>query len=44
MHGLKDERVVTITYAFQKILDESNQKPNKTWIYKVINFMEFNIK
>ena len=27
---LKDKRGITITNAFQKILDESNHKPNKT--------------
>ena len=26
---LKDEQSITITNAFQKILDESNRKPNK---------------
>ena len=27
---LKDEKGVAIVYAFQKILDDSNRKPNKT--------------
>ena len=31
---LKDKERITITNAFQKILDESNRKPNKTWVYK----------
>ena len=29
---LKDEKGITITNAFQKILDESNRKPNKIWV------------
>ena len=28
---LKDKKGVTITNAFQNMLDESNQKPNKIW-------------
>ena len=28
---LKDKKAVTITYAFQKILDESKSEPNKIW-------------
>ena len=31
---MKDKRGITITNAFQKILDESNRKPNKTWVDK----------
>ena len=31
---LKDQKVITIANAFKKILDESNQKPNKTWPHK----------
>ena len=28
--SLKDKKGITITNAFQKILNESNRKPNKT--------------
>ena len=31
---LKDKKGITITNAFQKILDESNRKPNKIWVDK----------
>ena len=31
---LKDKKVITITNAFQKILDESGWKPNKIPVYK----------
>ena len=31
---LKDKKSTTITNAFQKILKESNYKPNKTWVDK----------
>ena len=31
---LKDKRGITITNAFQSILDESNRKPNKKWVDK----------
>ena len=27
----KDKKGITITNVFQKILDESNHKPNKIW-------------
>ena len=30
----KDKKGITITNAFQKILDESNCKPNKVWVHK----------
>ena len=36
-HGLfilKDKRGITITNAFQKISDEPNHKPKKTWVDK----------
>ena len=35
---LKDKKGVTITNAFQKILDESNRKPNKIWLDKGSEF------
>ena len=31
---LKDERSITITNTFQKILNESNHKPNRIWVDK----------
>ena len=31
---LKDQKGITITNAFQKILDESNRKLNKVWVDK----------
>ena len=31
---MKDKKGITFTNAFQKILDESNGKPNKIWIDK----------
>ena len=30
----KRKKCITITIAFQKILDESNRKPNKIWVGK----------
>ena len=30
----KDKKGITITNAFQKILDESNCKSNKVWVHK----------
>ena len=35
---LKDKKVITITNAFQNILDESNHKPNKIWVDKGSEF------
>ena len=35
---LKDKKGVTITNAFQKILKESNRKPNKIWVDEGIQF------
>ena len=35
---MKDKRGITITNAFQKILDESNHKPNKIWVDKRSEF------
>ena len=31
---LKDKKGITITNAFQKVLDKSNGKPNKKWVEK----------
>ena len=36
---LKDKKGVSIVYAFEKILDDSNRKPNKIWVDK---WSEFN--
>ena len=36
--SLKDKKGITITNAFQKILDESNRKPNKIWVDKSDEF------
>ena len=36
---LKDKKGITITNAFQKILGESNCKPNKIWVVKAANFI-----
>ena len=41
---LKDEKGITITNAFQKILDESNCKPNKIWIDKGSEFYNRSMK
>ena len=41
MHGLflwKIKKGITITNAFQKILKESNRKPNKIWVDKDCEF------
>ena len=35
---LKDKKGITITDAFQKILDDSDRKPNKIWVGKQVNF------
>ena len=35
---LKDKKGVSIVNAFQKILKKSNQKPNKIWLTKEVNF------
>ena len=31
---LKDKKGVSIVNAFQSILNKSNRKPNKIWVYK----------
>ena len=35
---LKDKKSVSIVNAFQKILDDSNRKPNKIWVDKGSEF------
>ena len=42
--SLKDKKGITITNAFQKILNESNRKPNKTWVDKGSEFYNRSIK
>ena len=41
---LKYEKDITITNAFQKILDESSLKPNKIWIDKSSGFYNRSMK
>ena len=41
---LKDKKVITITNAFQKILDDSNRKPNKIWVDKGSEFYNNSFK
>ena len=41
---LKDKKGITITNAFQKILDESNCKPNKIWVDKDSKFHNRSMK
>ena len=35
---LKDKKGISIVHAFQKILKESNRKPNKIWVDKGSEF------
>ena len=42
--SVKDKKGTTITNAFQKILDESNHKPNKIWVDKDIELHNRSIK
>ena len=35
---MKDKKLIAISNAFQKILDESSRKPSKMWIDKGIEF------
>ena len=41
---LKDKKAITITNAFQKILDESNRKSNKIWVDKGSEFYNTSMK
>ena len=41
---LKDEKGVTITNAFHKILKESNRKPSKIWVDKGSEFYNRSFK
>ena len=47
MHGLflwQIKKGITVTNAFQKILDESSCKPNKIWVHKGIEFYNKSMK
>ena len=41
---LKDKKGITITNAFQKILDESKPKPNKVWVDEGSEFYNRSMK
>ena len=41
---LKDKKGITIINAFQKVLDESNRKPNKIWVDKGSEFYNRSMK
>ena len=42
--SLKDKKGIKITNAFQKVLDESNHKPNKIWVDKGSEFCNRSMK
>ena len=49
IHGLinillKDKKGITVTNAFQKILDKSNHKQNKIWVNKGSEFYKRSTK
>ena len=41
---LKDKKGVSIVNAFQKILDDSNRRPNKIWVDKGSEFYNNSFK
>ena len=41
---LKDKKGVSIVDAFQNILNDSNRKPNKIWVYKGSEFYNNSLK
>ena len=41
---LKDKKGITITNAFQKILNDSKRKPNRIWVEKVSEFSNRSMK
>ena len=43
-YSFKDKVGVTITNAFQKIIDESNRKPSKMWVDKGSEFYNRSMK
>ena len=40
----KDKKDIAFTYNFQKILDESNHKPNKIWLDKSWEFYNISME
>ena len=42
--SLKDKRGISLVNAFQKILHDSNRKPNKIWVYKGSEFYNSSFK
>ena len=42
--SLKDKKSITITNAFQKILKESDRKPNKVWVHRGSEFYNSSFK
>ena len=42
--SLKEKKGITITNALQKILRESNRKPNKIWVDKESKFYNRSMK
>ena len=43
-YSFERKKGITITQAFQKILDELNLKPNKIWVYKGSEFHNRSLK
>ena len=41
---LKEKKAVSIINAFQKILNDSARKPNKTWVGKASEFYSNSVK
>ena len=41
---LKDKECFTITTTFQKFMDKSGRKPNKTWVEKSSEFYNRSLK
>ena len=44
LYPLKDKKGIVITNAFQKVLDESNRKPNKIWVDRGSEFYNRSMK
>ena len=42
--SFEDKKGVSIVNAFQKILDDSNRKPNKIWVNKGSEFYDHSFK
>ena len=42
--SLKDKKGVSIVNAFQKVLDDSDRKPNKVWVDKGSEFYNNSFK